>query len=451
MIGNLVPVWLLAFVPIAAAPAWADRAHALQQLHDQLHAIGPRRTYAGPPLTLVAALDEALAKNPTLVALRRQSEALRLRPAQERSLMPPTFEAQIWQWPLGSASPLDTDMYMFTLGQDIPGRGKRRARTAVLEKEAEVAGSEIAVRAREIIDQVKRAYADLFLARAHIDIYLASVELLHQLADVSEARYAAGRISQQDVLKAIVEISTLHEELVGMEERARIAQAALNTLLDRPPDAPIGPIGAPREEIVLPAVDELQRLALERHPELRQAALERERAEAALSAAEAESRPDFFVRGGYFLMPHDRDAWTASVGVTWPGAPWSRGRLNARVAEARAEVEAAAARQRVVENAIRFAIHEAYARAESASRRAALLRTSVLPQSEQTLEVSRIAYQTDRAGFLDLIDNQRALLDARLAYYRALSDLEQALADLERAVGVELDSYMAAQELGGGP
>jgi cobalt-zinc-cadmium efflux system outer membrane protein len=452
MTRNIVPVWLLAVVaPVAAASAWADTADALQQLHDELHSIGPRRTYDGPPLTLEAALDEALAKNPTLVALRRQFEAARLRPAQERFLMPPTFEAQIWQWPLGSANPLDTNMYMFTVGQDIPGRGKRRARAAVLDKEAEAAGNEIAVRAREVVDQVKRAYADLFLARAHIDIHLASVELLRQLADVSEARYAAGRLSQQDVLKAVVEISKLHEELVGMEERARIAQAALNTLLDRPPDAPIGPVGAPRERIVLPAVAALQRVALERHPELRQAALERERAEAALSAAKAEYHPDFLVGGGYFLMPRDRDAWTVSLGITWPGAPWSRKRLDARVAEARAEIEAAAARQRVVENALRFAIQEAYVRVESASQRAALLRTSVLPQSEQTFEVSRIAYQADRVGFVDLLDSQRVLLDAQLAYYRALSDLEQALADLERAVGVDLEPYMAAQEQVAGP
>ena len=58
-----------------------------------------------------------------------------------------------------------------------------------------------------------------------------------------------------------------------------------------------------------------------------------------------------------------------------------------------------------------------------------------MPQSDQTLAVSRIAYQANQGDFLTLIDNQRVLLDARLAYYRALNDLEQARADLERAVG----------------
>ncbi|MBI2829257.1 MAG: TolC family protein [Acidobacteria bacterium] len=445
MTGKTFVVVLCAAFP--AGPVWAGpngTPAPLRQLQDQLHVFEQRRSYEGPPLTLDAALDEALAKNPTLVALRRQFEAARLRPPQERFLMAPTFEAQIWQWPIGSVNPLDTNMYMFTAGQDIPGRGKRRARAAVLEKEAEVTESEIAVRARDVVDEVKRVYAALFLARTHIDIHLASVDLLRQFADISEAKYTTGRISQQDVLKAVVELSKLHDDLVMMDERARLAEAQLNTLLDRPPDAPIGPVGAPHERVILPASSALQRMALERQPELRNALLQRERAEATLSAARTEYKPDFFVGGGFMLMPRDRDSWTASVGITWPTAPWARGRLDARVAEATADIEAARARERAVESAIRLAVQDAYVRVQSAAQRAALLRTSIVPQSEQTLEVSRVAYQADRVDFLALIDNQRVLLDVQLAYYGAVSDLEQAIADLERAVGTQLESAMFA-------
>ena len=112
-----------------AGPARAETAWALaplRQLQEQLHAFEQRRSNEGPPLTLDAALDEALAKNPTLIALRKQFEAARLRPAQERFLMPPTFEAQIWQWPISTLNPAGTNMYMFTAGQDLPGRGPSR-------------------------------------------------------------------------------------------------------------------------------------------------------------------------------------------------------------------------------------------------------------------------------------------------------------------------------------
>jgi hypothetical protein len=73
---------------------------------------------------------------------------------------------------------------------------------------------------------------------------------------------------------------------------------------------------------------------------------------------------------------------------------------------------------------------------------------AIVPQSEQTLEVSRVAYQADRLDFLALIDSQRTLLDAHLNYFRALSDRELALADLSRAVGVEVPAAVTTGLVG---
>ena len=398
----------------------------------------------GPPLTVDAALTEALARNPELIALRRQFEAARERPAQERFLAAPTFEAQIWQWPINTLNPAGTNMYMFMMGQDIPGPGKRRLREAVVQKEVQLAEAEIAVRARDVVDRVKRAYAELFLARKAIEVHHTSVDLLRQLADVAQAKYTTGRISQQDVLKAVLELSRVHDHLIALEEQAQLARAQLNTLLDRPPGAAVGPLGEPHERVLLPSSEALQQLALEHQPELTMARLGAERAEARLAVLAREYKPDFFAMGGYMLMPNDRDAWMAKVGITWPAAPWSRGRLDAQRAEATAEIAAANARLRAVENALRLAVQQAFVRVKAAEARAALLRTTVVPQSEQTLEASRVAYQTDRVDFLALIDNQRVRLDAQLDYYRALSDLELALADLERAVGTDIAPSMMA-------
>lgn len=421
---------------------------AMAQAADHLHGALTRRLYEGPPLTLRAAVDEALQRNPALIALRAQFEAARHRPAQERYLMPPSFEAQIWQWPVTTLNPLNTNMYMFTVQQELPGRGKRALRAAVAEKDVELASNDIALRAREVIKDVTRAYADLVVARRAIDIHLGSVALLRQFADASTIKYAAGRSPQQDVLKAVVEVSKLHEDLVMHEETAAMAAARLNSLLDREPQAPIGPVEEPREHVTLPTSEELQRLAIEQQPELKAARLGTERAQASLAAVNRDYKPDFFVGGGYMLMPREAGAWTASVGITWPNAPWSRGRLDAKRAEAAADVDAATANTRAVERQIRLAVHEAYIRATAATQRAALLRTTVLPQSEQTLELSRVAYQTDRVDFLALIDNQRALLDAELSYYRALSDRELALADLVRATGTDVVQPMPVAALG---
>ena len=420
---------------------------ALAQAIDHLHGT-PRRVYEGPPLTLRGAIDQALEHNPMLIAARRQFEAARQRPAQERFLMPPSFEAQIWQWPVTTVNPLNTNMYMFTIQQEIPGRGKRDLRAALVERDVALASADLAVRARDVVKEVMRAYADLAIARRATEIHLASVDVLRQFADASTLKYAAGKSSQQDVLKAVVEISRLHEDLVMHEESAAIAATRLNTLLDRDPQTPIGSLDEPRDEIALPASADLQRLAIERQPELRSAQLGVERAQAALAVVNRERKPDFFVGGGYMLMPREAGAWTASVGMTWPNAPWSRGRVDAQKAEATANVEAAAAQARVVERQIRQAVHEAYVRIQAAGERAALLRTTIVPQSEQVLEVSRVAYQADRLDFLALIDNQRTLLDARLNYYRALSDRELALADLSRAIGADVPDVLSMQTAG---
>jgi cobalt-zinc-cadmium efflux system outer membrane protein len=440
----------MAFTTAAIGAEDSGSAVALAtEVQELLHRFEQRRTYEGPPLTLDVALDEALRRNPELDALRAEFEAARHRPAQERFLAPPTFEAQIWQWPITTLNPANTNMYMFMVGQDFPGFGKRRLRAAVAQKEVDLAANTIALRARDVIDRVKRTYAELFLTRKAIDIHLASVDLLRQFADISQAKYTTGRISQQDVLKAVVELSKLHDDLVTLDERAAIAEAQLNTLLDRAPDVRIGPLIEPRERVLLPAAVELQRLAVEHQPELRSWQLEIERAEAALALVQREHKPDFFAMGGYMLMPRDRDAWMAKLGITWPTAPWSRGKLDAQKAEAAAAIEAARARRRSIENALRLAVQEAYVRVKAAEQRAALLRTTIVPQSEQTLEVSRAAYQTDRVDFLALLDNQRVLLDAQLDYYRALSDLEQALADLERAIGTEISpSAMKPADVG---
>jgi outer membrane protein TolC len=239
-------------------------------------------------------------------------------------------------------------------------------------------------------------------------------------------------------LKPVVELSKLHNDIIMFDEQANVATARLNILRDRAPETPIGPLIEPREELLIPATADLQRLAIERQPELQRARLEIERAEAELAVARRDDAPDFSLQGGYMLAPRMTDAWMGSIAITWPKAPWSRTKIDAHIGEQSAAVDAAKARARAMENSVRLAVQEAYVRARAAQEQAALLRTTILPQSQQTLDVSRVAYQTDRVDFQALIDNERMLLDARLDYFRAVSDFSQALADLERAVGSDL-------------
>ena len=414
-------------VPILVAVAVSAGAQDLVHQHDD-----------GPPLSLRAAVDEALAKNPELIALRAQLPVVRARPAQERALPPPMLEGSAWQWPINTLNPANTNMYMFMLGQDLPGRGKRDLRAAVAEKDVALADSDVAIRARQVVNEVEQAYTSLFIARKAIDLHLANVDLLREIADVSQAKYAAGRNSQQDVLKSVAELSALHNDILMFDEQASIATARLNVLLDRAPDSPVGPLTEPSEQPLLLATADLQRLAIDRQPELKRARIEVERADAELASAAREYQPDFTVQGGYLVMPNQTDALLARVGITWPRAPWSRGKIDAHVAEQSAAVDVAKARERAMESGVRLAVQEAYVHAHSAQERAALLRTTILPQAQQAFDVSRIAYEADRGDYQSLMESERMLLDVQLNYFRALSDFAQAASDLERAIGTDL-------------
>ncbi len=431
---------------VTATPAHLRAGASAEQDRQQPAMVHTEAQPTGPPVALAELLQDALEKNPELVALRAQVGVMRQRPGQERFLDAPMAEAQIWQWPFNSIHPANTNMYMFMVTQDLPGRGKRQLRAVVADKDVALAESDITIRARDVINQVKQTHASLFIARKAIQVYLGSVELLRQIADVSQAKYTTGRISQQDVLKPVVELSRLYTDIIMFDEQAKLATARLNVLLNRTPETAIGPLIEPQEETILPATADLQRLALECQPELQRARLEIKRAEAELASVRSEYKPDFSVQGGYMLTPRMTDAWMGRVGITWPKAPWSRGKIDARVAEHTAAIQAAKARAQAMENMVRLAVQEAYVRATSAQDRAVLLRTTIRPQSQQTLEVSRVAYQTDRVDFQAVIDNQRVLLAVNLDYFRALSDFTQALADLERAVGTDLppDTTVAA-------
>src|SRR5437868_3207426 len=113
----IVPVRVIAAAAGLVVGAFGVAATA-QNAVEAPHEHDTVRHYEGPPVSLGSLLDEALRTNPTLVALRSQVEVKRPRPAQERSLNPPTIEATIWQWPINTLNPAKTNMYMFMVGQE---------------------------------------------------------------------------------------------------------------------------------------------------------------------------------------------------------------------------------------------------------------------------------------------------------------------------------------------
>jgi outer membrane protein TolC len=386
-------------------------------------------------LSLGEALDLARRANPELIALQRQYEAASAAIPESRFLEPPMFEAQIWDWPVTTLNPARTDMYMFTAEQTFPGRGKRAARELVAKREAEMSQQQIAVRANGILAEVRQVYAELLLARATVDLYARQRPLIEDTAEAATLRYASGHSGQHDTVKAIVELSRLQSDAIQWRERARVAETRLNVLLGRVADSPVPDLTV--VDTPLPALVDAEQMAVARNPDVAMADALIAREEAELTRLHGERRPDVVVGGGYMLQPGGAGAWTARGGITWPNAPWSRGRLNTNIDAQQQRVIAARAQRDAVLAAVRRQLHEALIRAQAARDRVQVLDTSVTPHIEHAFDIARVAYASDRGDFADLLDTQRLLLATRIDVVAARAEYAMAVADLQMALGAQ--------------
>ena len=71
----------------------------------------------------------------------------------------------------------------------------------------------------------------------------------------------------------------------------------------------------------------------------------------------------------------------------------------------------------------------------SARERIAIYDEAILPQTKDTMNAALGDYRAGKGEFLDVIDAWRQVLLQELERDRVLVDLEQAMADLERATG----------------
>jgi cobalt-zinc-cadmium efflux system outer membrane protein len=392
-------------------------------------------------LTLRDALDQAFERNPELVALRRGYGVAAAQPAEARYLESPMLEAQIWEWPLTTLNPARTGMYMFTVEQQLPGRGKRASRALVAEREADLVRRQVGVRTNEVLDEVRQAFAELALARDIVRLFDGQMPVLRSIADAATYRYAAGHAGQHDSLASVLELSRLQGDALGWRLRAQRAEAVLTRLMGRAPGTAVEAL-MPQTLTVIPF--DPTAVALERHPDMAVANAMVAREEAELARLTGERRPDFVVGGGYMLTPGNAGAWTARGGITWPNAPWSRGRLDTAIDVQRQRAAAAGAAREAVAAAIRGGVRDAELRLEAARERVGLMANTIIPHAEHAFEISQAAYAANRGEFDDVVSGQRALLGARIEYAESRAEFELALAQLERAMGDARDDRWPA-------
>ena len=245
-------------------------------------------------LVLQELTQEVLARNPELVAARKQWEAATTRIAQARSLDDPILSVQLWNVPQPFKA-TQADNTIFGLSQNLPFPGKLALKGDVASRSAEMTEQMLRARERELVVRLKQAYYDLFLAQKAVQIHHEQVELLRQFVTIANAKFRGGMGSQADVLKAQVELSLLFQHLPVLEQRRKTTEAMLNTLLDRNPASPLGLAEEPAHLPFTHPADDLHSLALNERPEIKAAELDVQRSEQSRALAQRQYYPDFNV------------------------------------------------------------------------------------------------------------------------------------------------------------
>jgi outer membrane protein TolC len=384
----------------------------------------------------------ALEQNPDVQAARKRLEAAALEVPQAASLKDPMLDATGWPFypnvPQTASGRMTVDLMV---SQEVPWYGKLGAKAAAAEAEANSARARLATVELETIESVKKAYYELYFIQQATMVTQEERDLLIQIRDTANARYRAALTSQQDLLRAELELSNIEENLIRLRQQLDSGQARLARQLHVAPQTKLRALDRLTPEDVPRDLDALQRRAVADRPELHAqlAMLERDRQMA--EVAQLEYLPNFTFRAGWGEMTTDKalaptadgiDNVTVGMGVN---VPMYRKRLNAGVRQAEANAVATAREYDSLRDATLEQVLDLFAQAQSQQELLTLFEEDILPKARQTLEVSTPAYNVGQIDFLTLLDNFRQLLRYEVSYRRLEASLHQTLAELERVVG----------------
>jgi len=314
---------------------------------------------------------------------------------------------------------------------DLPGPGKLRAAGDVMAAESRVAyfGFE-----REVLRTalaVKTAYYRLHFLEETIRVERETLRLLGDLEQLAQQQNAAGRVTLQDVLRAQIARDQVETQITNLEDSRSALAAELKSALGLGPGDTTPPIPATFEPSMGdPRPDELLATALTRNADLRAMEEDVLRAEASLGLARKSGVPDFSL-GLEVDFKGDPTLFRPSAGMTLP--IW-RDKIAAEIAGAQASKRAAEARLTAEQVQIAAELASMLFMYREAVRNEALLADKLVPKARQSLDAARAGYVNGRAGFLDVIDAQRTLLEFELTGIEARTQRELALASLSLAI-----------------
>ena len=385
--------------------------------------------------TLTSLINETLMNNPEIAASMHSMTAMQEKIPQSSSLDDPQLNFKLMEIPgtdFGQAMYADIELM-----QIIRFPSKLTTQRLLAETRAEHAHHEHLEKMLDVVAQLKMSYADLRYARKAVDLNRNNQQFLKQVVAAATTQYSVGKASQQDVLKSTIELAKLKAQEEALKQQVIGSESMMRALLNRPPGSTIGPLEEEAPEHLTPSVEDLVRYAMANRPMIIHDSLNVYESSLNVDLMKQEYLPDLNVSLEYVRMPVAMEnRWSVSAGISLPFAPWTLSKASSRVQEAIENRLSLASTFEASKRMIEAQIKDDYAKVNAYESEMNAYDKDVLPQTEQSLQSELHEYQTNQTTFLMLLDSYRMYQDAQMEAAMARMKYEQALASLDRTVGI---------------
>jgi outer membrane protein TolC len=403
-------------------------------------ALLPGGTHAA--LDLDGAILIALDNDPASAASRASARAYSESAIAEGQLPDPMLKTALVNVPVDDFDIDSEPMTQLQLGveQAFP-RGdtlhyrQRRAESLASVEEANAASITL-----QTVRDVRRYFLELYYQVRAAAIVAETRKLFTQLVDITQAQYGSGRVNQQDVLHASLELARLDDRATRIATAADENRAALAKWLDTAADLPL----AERfpELPALPAKAQLESALLE-HPVLQAETARVNAMQQGTRIAREQFKPgwsagiDYRKRFGENPDGSNRsDMMAAMLNVELP--LFTGNRQDRRLAASIAETEAAELRRDEKLRELRRMLATDYADWQRLGERAALYEAKLLREARANADASLHAYQSGVTEFTTLMRARITELDVRLDELRIHVDRARSQANLLYLAGEDL-------------
>ncbi|MGE5453201.1 MAG: TolC family protein [Acidobacteriota bacterium] len=393
-----------------------------------------------PALTLAKAMDLALQRSPEVRAAQQEVKAAEAVLQQAHAYPNPELQTLL------EDTRRETRSTTLQLSQQIELGGKRAARTSVARQSLMQARIVLEDTQAQLKANVTQAYFAAALAQEHRQLAQEAVDIAAKATDAAGKRVTAGKSAPLEETRAKLAMSAVKLEWIQAQADWSTSTQALSSLIGGGGEVSSLPALAwqPNEvtsEAEHRNVCQGQTARMEAAPAIRLAQGEVARWQALADLEQAKRLPDPTVIVGT-KRSEELGRNQLVLGLNVPLPVWDRNQGNVLQAlrqtdKAQAELDAARLRVQTQCLALNTQMQAAHTQVKA-------LREDVLPGAQTAWQASVTGFELGKFTFIDMLDAQRTLLQARSQYLHALSAYYRAASDMDRLLGTDTTSNAPA-------